>query len=165
LSANAIRRLAGISGVIGIKHAAGGIDAETIDLMADPPPGFAILGGDDPFISPMLALGAHGGILASAHLATTDFVELVQAWQAGDAARARSLGHRLAVLSSALFAEPNPTVIKAALHAQGRIPTPDVRLPLLPSHPGRLQAVSPHLNAEIREGLRADQLKAGAAVE
>jgi len=30
-----------------------------------------------------------------------------------------------------LFAEPNPAVFKAVLHAQGRIPTPDVRLPLL----------------------------------
>ena len=30
----------------------------------------------------------------------------------------------------ALFAEPNPAVIKGVLHAQGRLPTPDVRLPL-----------------------------------
>jgi 4-hydroxy-tetrahydrodipicolinate synthase len=28
-----------------------------------------------------------------------------------------------------LFAAPNPTVIKAVLHAQGRIPSPAVRLP------------------------------------
>jgi 4-hydroxy-tetrahydrodipicolinate synthase len=30
----------------------------------------------------------------------------------------------------ALFAEPNPAIIKGVLHAQGRIPTPDVRMPL-----------------------------------
>jgi 4-hydroxy-tetrahydrodipicolinate synthase len=29
--------------------------------------------------------------------------------------------------------EPNPAVIKAVLHAQGRIPTPAVRLPMLPA--------------------------------
>ncbi len=29
------------------------------------------------------------------------------------------------------FAEPNPAVFKGVLHAQGRIPTPDVRLPLV----------------------------------
>lgn len=29
--------------------------------------------------------------------------------------------------------EPNLTVIKAVLHAAGRIPDPDVRLPLLPA--------------------------------
>jgi 4-hydroxy-tetrahydrodipicolinate synthase len=36
-------------------------------------------------------------------------------------------------LSAAIFAEPNPTVIKGVLHAQGRIPTASVRLPLLPA--------------------------------
>ena len=30
----------------------------------------------------------------------------------------------------ACFAEPNPAVFKGVLHAQGRIPTPDVRMPL-----------------------------------
>ena len=38
-------------------------------------------------------------------------------------------------LSAALFAAPNPTVIKGVLHAEGRIPTADVRLPLLPADP------------------------------
>jgi len=172
LSANSIRQLAALPNVAGLKHAVGGIDAATIDLMADPPPGFSILGGDDPFISPLLALGAHGGILASAHLATARFVELCDAWRASDMARARSLGHRLAVLSSALFAEPNPTVIKAVLHARSRIPTPDVRLPLLSADPGSLRcalaadrAVSQHLDAGVSEGPRVDQLEVGAAVE
>jgi 4-hydroxy-tetrahydrodipicolinate synthase len=133
LSADAIRRLADLTGVVGVKYAAGGIDSDTIDLLADPPDGFALLGGDDAFISPMLALGAHGGILASAHVATACFVELVDAWHAGATAHARTVGHRLAAISTALFAEPNPTVIKAVLHAQGRIPTAAVRLPLLPA--------------------------------
>ena len=31
----------------------------------------------------------------------------------------------------ACFAEPNPAVFKGVLHAQGRIPSADVRLPLL----------------------------------
>jgi 4-hydroxy-tetrahydrodipicolinate synthase len=104
-----------------------------MDLLADPPPGFAVLAGDDLFASPLLALGAHGAIAASAHLATGGYAELVEAWRVGDVARARPLGHRLAVLSAALFAEPNPTVIKAALSARGEIPTGSVRLPLLPA--------------------------------
>jgi 4-hydroxy-tetrahydrodipicolinate synthase len=140
LSAATVRRLAAIPGVAGIKLAAGGIDAATVELMADPPAGFAVLGGDDAFISPLLALGAQGGILASAHLATGRFAELVQAWQAGDAVRARALGHALAGLALALFAEPNPAVVKAVLHTRGRIPTPGVRLPLLPAGPGSTQA-------------------------
>jgi len=133
LSTDALRTIAGLAGVAGIKFAVGGIDTSAVELLADPPAGFAVLGGDDTFISPLLALGAHGGILASAHLATASFVALVDAWHAGAATRARALGHRLAALSGALFAEPNPTVIKAVLHAQGRIPTAAVRLPLLPA--------------------------------
>lgn len=133
LSAGALRRLADLPQVVGVKHAVGGIDADTIALLADPPPGFAVLGGEDAYLSPLLALGAHGGIVASAHLATADHAALVAAWRDGDAARARPLGHRLAILSAALFAEPNPSVIKAVLHAQGRIPTPTPRPPLLPA--------------------------------
>lgn len=135
LSAEALRRLATLPGVVGIKHAVGGIDADTIAFLADLPPDFAVLVGEDRYVSPLLALGAHGGILASAHVATADYATLVAAWQAGDVVRARPLGHRLATLSAALFAEPNPSVIKAVLHAQGRIPTPATRQPLLPATP------------------------------
>jgi 4-hydroxy-tetrahydrodipicolinate synthase len=140
LSADALRRLADLAGVAGIKYAVGGIDTGTIELLADPPADFAVLGGDDAFISPLLALGAHGGILASAHFATARFVELVGSWHIGETARARTLGHCLAAMSSAMFAEPNPTVIKAVLHAQGRIPTDSVRLPLLPAGSDTVQS-------------------------
>jgi 4-hydroxy-tetrahydrodipicolinate synthase len=139
LSAAALRRIAALDNVAGVKLAAGGIDDDTVSLLADPPRDFAILGGDDAYLSPLLALGAHGGILASAHLETAGFAELVRAWRDGDVHRARAVARRLARLSLALFAEPNPTVIKAVLHARGRIPTPDVRLPLLPAGPGAVE--------------------------
>jgi len=148
LSAATVRRLAAIDGVAGIKLAAGGIDAATVELLADPPAGFAVLGGDDAFVSPLLALGAHGGILASAHLATGRFTELVRAWQAGDTVRARALGHALTGLALALFAEPNPTVIKGVLHARGRIPAATVRLPLLPAAATGVQAALAQLGRD-----------------
>jgi 4-hydroxy-tetrahydrodipicolinate synthase len=131
LGAATLRAIGELPGVVAVKYAAGGIDADTVDLLGDLPSEFAVLAGDDVFASPLLALGASGGILASAHLATSAFVELADAWRRG--AVARGLGARLARLSSALFAEPNPTVLKGVLHAVGRIPTPDVRLPRLPA--------------------------------
>lgn len=133
LDAATLRALGRLPGVVGVKLAQGGIDGETVDLLGDLPADFAVLVGDDPFLSPLLALGASGGVLASAHVATDRFVELTAAWQRGDLDRARPLGHALARLAAALFREPNPTVIKGVLHAQGRIPTPNVRLPLLPA--------------------------------
>jgi 4-hydroxy-tetrahydrodipicolinate synthase len=133
LSRETLRELATIPGIAGVKHAVGGIDHDTVLLMADPPQDFAVLAGDDVFASPLLALGAAGAILASAHLCTREFAEFVAAWRAGQAARGRHLGNRLAALSSALFAEPNPCVIKGVLYALGKIPSPAVRLPLLPA--------------------------------
>src|SRR5690606_18322660 len=96
--------------------------------------------GDDLFVAPMLALGVAGAILASAHLHTRRFADLAAAWQAGEVDRARRLGAGLARLAAALFAAPNPTLLKAVLHADGRIPTPAVRLPLVPPPPAAVAA-------------------------
>jgi len=130
LSASGLRAIAAIDGVIGMKLATGHVDGVTVEVLGDLPPGFRVLAGDDELLVPLLALGARGGILASAHLATTAFVELVAAWR--DRVRADELGVRLAALSRALFAAPNPAVLKAVLHAHGRIASPMVRLPILP---------------------------------
>ncbi|MFC3993895.1 dihydrodipicolinate synthase family protein [Actinoplanes siamensis] len=140
LDAATLRRIGGLDRVAGVKYATGALDADVIALLAGPPPGFRILAGDDVFLSPLLALGAAGGILASAHIATDRFAALFRAWRDGDVGTARKLGHGLARLSAALFAEPNPAVVKAVLHAQGRIPTPSVRPPLLPASPQALRA-------------------------
>ena len=140
LSLETLRELARIPGIAGIKHAVGGVDHDTVLLLADPPEHFAVLAGDDLFASPLLALGAAGAILAAAHVCTGEFAGLVAAWHHGDAARARELGNRLAPLSAALFTEPNPVVIKGVLHAQGKIPSPAVRLPLVPARPGTVRA-------------------------
>jgi 4-hydroxy-tetrahydrodipicolinate synthase len=140
LSGETLLRLARVPGIAGVKHAVGAVDHDTVMMLAGCPADFAVLAGDDVFAAPLLALGAAGGILASAHLGTRDFADLIAAWRAGQADRARALGHRLAPLSAALFAEPNPVVIKGVLHAQGRIPSPAVRLPLLPAGQATVRA-------------------------
>ncbi|WP_431952382.1 dihydrodipicolinate synthase family protein [Actinacidiphila sp. bgisy167] len=132
LTADTVRALAAIEGVAGFKHAVGGIDQDTVLLVGQVP----LYAGDDVFAPALLALGAEGAITASAHLATERWVELARRH---DARQARALAR----LAAACFAEPNRTVIKAVLHARGRIPTPDVRLPLLP-------AGQPSLGAALR---------------
>lgn len=139
LSAATLHELAALPGIVGVKQAVGSVDADTVALLVDPPPGFAVLAGDDVVAAPLLAIGAAGAVLASAHLCTARFVEMVAAWRAGDAVAGRESA-ALADLSAALFAEPNPTVLKAVLHATGRVPTPAVRLPLLPAHPDAVAA-------------------------
>ncbi len=140
VSWRAMRQLALLPGVAGTKHAAGGIDRDTMAMMAEAPAGFAVLAGDDLYAPVLLALGAPGAIMASANVCTAGFAALIAAWRAGDAAVARPLGHRLTGLAEALFAEPNPTVIKGVLHRQGHIASPAVRLPLLPARPQSVDA-------------------------
>ncbi len=130
-----MRQLAAMPGIVGVKHSAGSIDADTIAMMAERPVGFSVLGGDCLYLSPLLALGADGAISAAAHVCTEAFARLIGLWQDGQAAEARQLGHRLAPLSQALYAEPNPAVIKSVLHRLGEIPSPAVRLPLLAAGP------------------------------
>jgi 4-hydroxy-tetrahydrodipicolinate synthase len=132
LSPATLLALSRLPNVVGAKIASG-MTEDTLALLGDCPDDFAVLAGDDAYLSPMLALGARGGITASAHVCTDQFAQLVSAWHKGDAATARPLGHALNRLSTALFTEPNPTVVKGVLHAQGRIPTSNVRLPLLPA--------------------------------
>ena len=121
-----MRQLADIPSVAGVKRAVGSIDQDTLAMMAGRPPGFSVLGGDDLYISPLLALGADGAILAAAHVRTGEFARLIRLWRDGAAAEARLLGHRLARVAQTLFAEPNPVVIKAVLHRLGQIPEPVV---------------------------------------
>jgi len=129
LGAATLHRLAETPNITGVKFAPGVIDPSVVEFLAAPPADFTVLAGDDVLLSPLLALGAHGGILASAHVDTTAYAALITAWREGDLAVARPLGQRLAGLSAALFAEPNPGPLKAALALHGPM-TDELRAPM-----------------------------------
>lgn len=126
LSPSYLEQLAALPNVVGMKYAPGVLSTDSVEFLASLPSSFAVYCGDDALLAPMLALGAEGAIAASAHIATASYAALIESGTT-------PLAHRLGRLSAALFAEPNPTVIKGVLYAQGRIPTPLVRLPLLPA--------------------------------
>ena len=130
LGATALLELAAVDGIVGLKQAVGGVDADTLELLAGAPDGFSVLCGDDAFLLPLLLMGGVGGITASAHLCTDRFAALVAAARDGRVSEARSHAEALLPLVLALFAEPSPGVLKGVLHADGRIATPDVRMPL-----------------------------------
>src|SRR3954453_6402713 len=79
LGADALLELAAVGGIAGCKQAVGGIDADTLTVLAQAPDGFAMLAGDDPFIYPLALMGAKGAIAASSHVATRRFVDMVDA--------------------------------------------------------------------------------------
>lgn len=92
----------------------------------------ALLAGNDDELFDQLARGAAGGITASAHLATADFVALHQAMAAQRLHEARALWRRLAPLTRALFAEPNPAPVKGLLARQGWL-ADELRAPMRPA--------------------------------
>ncbi len=130
LTAQSILELARTPNVAGIKQAVGSLDADTLEVLRSAPAGFHVLCGEDPFIEPMLFMGAHGSITASAHVCTERFVAMVECGLHGKVDDGRRHAEALLDVVRVGFVEPNPAVFKAALHAQGRIATPDVRAPM-----------------------------------
>ncbi len=101
----------------------------------------ALLGGNDDELFDQLARGAAGGITASAHLATGAFVRLAALLRGdGSLAEARALWRRLAPITQAAFAEPNPAVIKGALARQGWM-ADGLRPPMLPAAAASVDAL------------------------
>jgi 4-hydroxy-tetrahydrodipicolinate synthase len=147
LGAAALLELAATDNVAGLKQAVGALDADTLAVLAARPEGFAVLGGDDAFLLPTMLMGGAGAIAASSHLLTERFVAMLDAGAALDVAAGRSHAEALLPLVQALFAEPSPAVIKALLHAEGRIPTPAVRSPLTPASPAAVERATTALAA------------------
>jgi 4-hydroxy-tetrahydrodipicolinate synthase len=125
--------LARDEGIAGVKQAVGSLDADTLQILAEAPDGFSVLGGDDQFLLPLVLLGASGAIAASAHVCTDRFVAMIERGLAGDGPAARTHHETLLPLVRELFSLPSPAVLKGVLCAQSRIPTPNLRLPLMPA--------------------------------
>jgi 4-hydroxy-tetrahydrodipicolinate synthase len=135
LGAASILELAQHPNIAGIKQSVGGIDGDTAEVLSAAPAGFDVLCGEDPFMLPMIVLGGTGVIAASAHVCTARFVALVDDALAGRIAESRAHHEALLPVVQSGFTEPNPAVFKGVLHAQGLIPTPDLRLPMTNASP------------------------------
>jgi 4-hydroxy-tetrahydrodipicolinate synthase len=55
---------------------------------------------------------------------------MIECGLAGKLDDGRAHAEALLPVVQAMFSEPNPAVFKGVLHAQGRIATPDLRLPM-----------------------------------
>jgi 4-hydroxy-tetrahydrodipicolinate synthase len=119
-------------------------------ILANAPEGFHVLCGEDPFIYPMVLHGAVGAIAASSHLCTERFVAMVDCGIAAKHEDGRGHEEALLPVIRAGFAEPNPAVFKGVLHAQGRIATRELRLPMTAAS-----------DAAIERGLDAVERAAG----
>jgi 4-hydroxy-tetrahydrodipicolinate synthase len=124
-----IYKLAEIKNIIGLKDCCGDIK-QSMSLLMNPPKDFSILSGEDLLFYLTLTLGGQGGILASAHLKTEQFVEVYNKVKANNIAGALETWKDLYDLIPLLFKEPNPSPIKYFLSQTGLIASDEVRLPL-----------------------------------
>ena len=126
------------------------IEPETIEQLAEIPtvravkqandelgeaeqiPGFGLdlYAGDDNLIYPFLELGGVGGVCVHTHVVGPQVKEMVAAYRAGDAARAKEIDEALAPAYELLKVVGNPIAIKAALNMLGH-DVGGVRLPLV----------------------------------
>lgn len=111
---------------------------------------FDILSGDDFTILPFLACGGHGVISVVSNPAPAIIAGLVNAWRAGDFAKALELHDAQFPLTRSLFLETNPIPVKAAMAMLG-LCSDEMRSPLL-----ALDADAP-----VRQHVRAELVKLG----
>lgn len=110
--------LAGHPRIVGVKDCSGDLD----HLQAIVSDGrLQVLCGDDARIFASVCLGAVGAVAASAHVHADRFAELIRRVEANEWAAARALWQRLWPLTMAMFAEPNPAPVKAALAMRGLV--------------------------------------------
>ena len=130
--------------VVGVKEASGDVCqvAEIARRLGDR---VALYSGNDDQVVPLLALGGKGVISVLANIAPAAVSRMVHTFLAGDLEESRRIQLEYYPLIGALFREPNPIPVKAAVAALG-YDVGDVRLPLVP--------ISDEAAAELRLRMR-----------
>jgi 4-hydroxy-tetrahydrodipicolinate synthase len=127
LEADTVVRLAEVPGVVAVKEASGDV-AQIASILARTD--LDVLSGDDPATLALMGIGATGVVSVTANVHPEGVAAMVAAARDGRLDEARGLHEKLLPLSRALFVEPSPAPVKAALALQGR-GNGKVRLPLV----------------------------------
>jgi len=123
-----VRRLAGISNIVGLKEATGNLQRvrELLEICDDR---LDLYSGDDATSLEFLLEGGQGVISVTANIAPQAMQQMCLAAMQGDRQAAELINNRLMPLHRDLFVESNPIPVKWALAEMGRIPA-GIRLPL-----------------------------------
>ncbi|PCJ63444.1 MAG: 4-hydroxy-tetrahydrodipicolinate synthase [Planctomycetota bacterium] len=145
MSNESVCKLAEHENIVGIKDSCG-IYSQSIELLVNKPSNFSIFTGDDLMFYTTITNGGDGGILASSHINTEQFINLYNLVLDNDHQAAFEIWKGITSLIPLLFKEPNPTPIKFILKEQGLIDSDEVRLPLT--------LISDELKEEIRNTIK-----------
>ena len=139
IEVDTLARLATHPRIVAVKDAVGDLafTTETVAAVGD---GLAVYSGDDVNTLPIMAVGGVGVVSVAAHLVGRQVRRMVAAVLSGDLAGAQRLHRALSPLCRALFLEPNPTPVKAAMDELWA-PVGDPRLPLVRASAATVEAV------------------------
>jgi 4-hydroxy-tetrahydrodipicolinate synthase len=139
--------------LVALKESSGNL-AQIGEIARRLPEGKALFSGDDALALPSIAQGASGLVSVVANLLPAETKKLVAAARRGDLAEARRFQRALLPLMDALFAEPNPVPLKAAMEIMG-LSSGAVRLPLAPAEELTKSRIASCLEAIAKEKLCA----------
>ena len=89
------------------KEASGNLDQMT-KILSETDNDFRVYSGDDSLTLPLLAIGGSGVISVASHIVGNDMQEMIQAFHAGDHAKAAKIHQLILPVIKGLFVHPNP---------------------------------------------------------
>ena len=130
ISAETTVRLANdFENIVAVKEASGDMD-QIMNIIKNKPSDFVVLSGDDGLTLPMIHMGAEGVISVIGQSHPKEYSDMVSFGLSGNQEIANQLHNKLYDFYVPLYAEGNPTGIKACLELLG-ICKSQVRLPLV----------------------------------
>ena len=88
-----------------------------------------IYSGDDGLTLPMLAVGGCGVISVASHVVGNEMQAMIQAYEAGDVVKAKTINKELFPIFKAMFVTTNPIPVKYAVRQLG-LPAGPFHLPM-----------------------------------
>lgn len=138
--------------IIGIKEASGSIE-QIMDIIRKKPKDFLVISGDDLLTLPLLGMGSDGVISVIANAYPKLFSDMVNFGLKGDMKKACEIHYKLTDFIRSVFADGNPSGIKAALEIK-EIISNNLRLPLVKiekAHYNNLASLMAELEPVIKE--------------
>ena len=130
MTASMIITMASHPNIAGLKESGGNV-VKMGEVLQNVKPDFQVLAGGAGFLLPALAMGATGGILASANIAPQHCIDIYNAFRIGEADRAKYLQQRIIPLNAAVTSRWGVPALKVAMDHVG-LWGGHVRRPLLP---------------------------------
>lgn len=129
-AATCIRLANDFKNIVAVKEASGNFD-KAMEIIMNKPADFSVMSGEDAISLPLISAGMNGVISVVANAFPYEWSEMVAAARAGNLNEARLLHYHLLRITGMMFAEGNPSGVKATLEQLGIVEN-NLRLPLVP---------------------------------